>query len=154
MIHFTTFFALVVGGMEVIQPAAAAVLAGLSPRINLGLMNTFQRRQGNSPSPPPQCESTCNPIQNIITSVSDANFWSCYLYLRRQISCVSLRLQVARPLYVARTVSKRHSSIVSNAPRLQQVWQISLQPRRSSTVSITPPCSKGNSPFSTHNLCP
>ena len=74
MIHFTTFFALVVGGMEVIEPAAAAVLAGRSPRINLGLVNTFQRRQGNAPSSPTQCESICDPVQKIITGVSGANF--------------------------------------------------------------------------------
>ena len=74
MIHFTTFFALVVGGMEVIQPAAAGVLAGLSPRLNLGLMNTFQRRQGSAPPPPPQCANTCAPIANIISNVSGAIF--------------------------------------------------------------------------------
>ena len=59
-----------VGGMEVIQPAAA--LAGLSPRINLGLINTFQRRQGTAPPVPPQCATTCNPVNNIISGVSGA----------------------------------------------------------------------------------
>lgn len=74
MIHFTTFFALVVSGVEAIQPAAAAVLAGRSPGINLGLMNTFQRRQGNAPPVPPQCATICNPVGNTIASVSDSNF--------------------------------------------------------------------------------
>ena len=47
MIYFTTFFALVVAGMEVIQLAAATrVPAGLLPRTNL--MNSFQRRQDNT----------------------------------------------------------------------------------------------------------
>jgi hypothetical protein len=153
MIHFTTFFALVVGGMEVIQPAAAGVLlAGLSPRMDLGLMKSFQRRQGNAPPTPPQCATTCNPVNSVLNSVSGANFW-CYLYLRRQIWCGSLRN--ARPVNVARPLSKCHTSIVSHAPRLQQMWQITLKPRWSLTVSILPPpCCKGNLPLSAHNLYP
>ena len=135
MIHVTTFFALVVGGMGVIQPAAAGVLAGLSPKINLGLMNTFQRRQGAAPPVPPQCATICGPVNSIISGVSGANFW-CYLHLRRQISCGSFKL--ARPGYAAWPLSKTHTSIASHAPRLQQMWQISLRPRRSSTVSISP----------------
>lgn len=98
--------------MEVIQPAAAVVLADLSPRVNLGLMNMFQRRQGNAPPLPPQCVTICDPVGDTIASVSHANFRYFYIYLRRQISCGRLRLQVARPPYVARTLSKRHSSIV------------------------------------------
>ena len=114
MIHFTIIFALMVGGMEVMQPAAAVVLAGLSPRINLVLMNTFQRRQGDAPPVPPGCAATCSPVGNTVASVSGSttsNF-RCYLYLRRQISCGRLRLQVALPLYVARNLSNCHSSIV------------------------------------------
>ena len=76
MIHFMNFFkfALVVGGMEAIQPAAAAVLANLSPETNFGLMNTFHRRQGGAPQPPPQCATICNPVANVISNVSGANF--------------------------------------------------------------------------------
>ena len=74
MIHFTTFFALVIVRMEVIQPAAAGVLAGLSPRIDLGLMKTFQRRQGTAPPTPPQCITICNPLNSVLNSVSGASF--------------------------------------------------------------------------------
>ena len=74
MIHFTTFFALVIVRMEVIQPAAAGVLAGLSPRIDLGLMKTFQRRQGTGPSIPAQCTTICNPVNSALSSVSGASF--------------------------------------------------------------------------------
>lgn len=66
MIHFTTFFALMVGGMEVIQPAAAGVLAGFSPGM--------QRRQGSAPPVPPQCATICDPVNNIISNVGGANF--------------------------------------------------------------------------------
>ena len=73
MIHFTTFFALLVGGMEVIQLAAARVPAGLLPKRNL--MNTFQLRQaGAPPAPPPQCANICSSVANIISGVSGANF--------------------------------------------------------------------------------
>jgi hypothetical protein len=68
MVHFPTFLAIVFGGMEVIQPAAAGVLAGLTARIDLETV--FQRRQATS-SPPPtpaQCESTCESVAPIIES--------------------------------------------------------------------------------------
>lgn len=73
MIHFTTFFALVVGGMEVIQPAAAGV-TGLMPRMDPGIMNTFLRRQGSAPPVPPQCATICAPVTSAISNVSSANF--------------------------------------------------------------------------------
>lgn len=75
MIHFTTLLTLVVSGMEVVQPAAAKVLPGLTARIDLGPVDigAFQRRQG-IPQVPPQCVSICNPINSIIASgVSHAN---------------------------------------------------------------------------------
>lgn len=68
MVHFPTFLAIVFGGMEVIQPASAGVLAGLTARIDLETV--FQRRQATS-SPPPtpaQCESTCESVAPIIES--------------------------------------------------------------------------------------
>ena len=66
MIHFTTLIALVVGGTEVIQPAAAGVLTGL-PLVNL---DAFQRRQatGSGLEVPAQCATICNPIDSILTS--------------------------------------------------------------------------------------
>ena len=66
MIHFTTFFALVVGGMEAIQPAAAGVLANLPPSM-------FQRRQGSAPPPPPQCVSVCSSVTTVINSISSVS---------------------------------------------------------------------------------
>jgi hypothetical protein len=64
MIHLTTFFALVIGGMEAIQPAAAGVMPGLSANIN-----TFQRRQ-NNPSVPPQCATVCSSVTPVIASLN------------------------------------------------------------------------------------
>jgi len=66
MIHFTTLFALVVGGTKVIQPAAAGVLTGLT-LVNL---DAFQRRQatGSGIQVPAQCAAICNPINSILTS--------------------------------------------------------------------------------------
>lgn len=70
MTRFTTFLALVVGGMEVIQPAAAArvLAAGLTARIHLGLVGAdlFQRRQAIPPVP--TCGSLCTPIISVVAS--------------------------------------------------------------------------------------
>ncbi|KAF8803932.1 hypothetical protein BYT27DRAFT_7195282 [Phlegmacium glaucopus] len=63
MIHFTTLLALVIGGMEVIQLAAAWASTGPAS------VNAFQRRQTTgSNQVPSQCESTCNPVISFITS--------------------------------------------------------------------------------------
>jgi hypothetical protein len=133
MIHFTTFFALVIGGMEAIQPAAAGVLlAGLSPRIDLVLMKTFQRRQGTAPPTPPQCATICNPVNSVINSVSGANFRVICTY------DVCGSLSHARPVNVARPLSKIHTTIVSYALRVRQMLQITLKLRWSSTASILP----------------
>lgn len=72
MIHLTTFFALLVGGMEAIQPAAAGVLA----RTNLKLQ-TFQRRQTNSPPIPPGCTITCAPVATLIGSLGNCTATEC-----------------------------------------------------------------------------
>ena len=69
MTRFTTFLALVLGGMGVIQPAATAVLAaGLTARLRLGLVgvNPFQRRQGISPAP--TCDSLCISVISTVAS--------------------------------------------------------------------------------------
>ena len=70
MTRFTTFLALVLGGMGVIQPAATAVLAAdRTARLRLGLVgvNPFlQRRQGISPAP--ACDSLCIPIISTVAS--------------------------------------------------------------------------------------
>jgi hypothetical protein len=69
MTRFTTFLALVVGGMEVI-PAAGVLAAGLATKIHLGLVGVdpFQRRQG---IPPATCDSLCTPIiTTVISNVS------------------------------------------------------------------------------------
>ena len=68
MIHFTTFFALVVGGMEVIQPAAAArVMASLSPRTDHGFLDALQRRHV-PPSLPPECKISCQYAEKVINT--------------------------------------------------------------------------------------
>lgn len=89
MNRFTTFLALVVSGMEAVQPAAAAgvLAAGLTARMRLGVY-PFQRRQGIPPVP--TCDSLCNPI-----------------------SCGTFR--IARPLNVARSLSRTDISTVSCA---------------------------------------
>lgn len=77
MSRFTTFSVLVVSGMEVIQPAGAAILAGLTARINLrpvGL-DPFQRRQptGGPSGLVPTCGSVCTQvIDTIAANVSHA----------------------------------------------------------------------------------
>jgi hypothetical protein len=71
MTRFTTFLALVVGGMEVI-PSAATVLAagqpGLTAKIHLRSVGVdpFQRRQGLGPAP--TCDAICTPIINTVAS--------------------------------------------------------------------------------------
>jgi hypothetical protein len=62
MSRFTTFLALVVGGMAVIQPAAARVLVDLTARIDLGPAHLdLQRRQT-------LCGLFCSSVTNIIVS--------------------------------------------------------------------------------------
>lgn len=111
--RFTTFLALVIGSMEIIQPTAAAVLVGLMGRMDLGLVgvNTFQRRQttgGGIPQVPGQCESVCDPINTIIESVSYTN-----------VICKSLAIasygnyRLVLPLNVARPLSLTDISSVS-----------------------------------------
>ena len=66
MARFMTFLALLVGGMEAVQPAE--VLAGLTARMRLGLVGVdpLQRRQGISPVP--TCDSLCIPIISVVAS--------------------------------------------------------------------------------------
>lgn len=66
--RFTTFLsALVVGGMEIMQPAAASLTA----RIDLGSVSIepFQRRQAGGAAIPlvPGCD-ICNPIIDIVAN--------------------------------------------------------------------------------------
>jgi hypothetical protein len=69
MTRFMTFLALMVGGMEAIQPARVPVLAaGLTPRMRLGLVGVdpYQRRQGIPLIP--SCDSLCTPITGTLAS--------------------------------------------------------------------------------------
>ena len=57
--------------------AAAGVLVDLSAKIDLRPVNdyAFQRRQTSIPPPPPQCATTCDPVNPIIASnVSDITY--------------------------------------------------------------------------------
>ena len=65
---FTTLLALVTGGIGVIKPVAAGVLAGL--RVDLGI-DAFQRRQTTGGNVPTQCEYVCDPINAMLAAVSE-----------------------------------------------------------------------------------
>lgn len=76
MTRFTTFLALMVGGMEVVQPVGV-LGASLTARMRLGQVGVdrFQRRQG---SVIPTCNSVCTPIFNpVISNVSHLNDINC-----------------------------------------------------------------------------
>lgn len=105
MVHFKALFVLVLGGIEVIQPAAAGVLAGLTARNDL-VFNYFLSRQTSSgPQVPPQCASTCNPVApTIAAGVSDIT------YINNKSYTVNFR--IAPLLYAAQLLSKPHLSIV------------------------------------------
>jgi len=168
MIHFTTFFALVIGGMEVIlQPAAAGVLlAGLSPRIDLGLMKTFQRRQGSAPSTPPQCVTICNPVNNVIdspqgcspsaccTSSFENSYYNCFLcaeaaandtdFTEAQMvlddlynSCASAGIMIPVLTFPGQNANQPLSSVVLPMSTVSNTASLSSQSITQSTFSIS-----------------
>lgn len=69
MIRFIAFLALVVGGIGVIKPVVAGVLAGVRLDLRSVGVNAFQRRQ--TVQVPTQCESLCDPINAMLAAVSD-----------------------------------------------------------------------------------
>lgn len=71
MIRFITVLALVVGGIGIIKPVAAGVLARLRVDLRSVGVDAFQRRQTMIAQVPPQCESLCDPINAMIAAVSD-----------------------------------------------------------------------------------
>ena len=109
MIRFITFLALVVGGIGVIKPAAG--LAGLRVDLRSVGVDAFQRRQ-TTVQVPPQCETLCNPINAIASTVSD-------IICTATNSCSNFR--IAHPLNVAWPLSRPDISIVSCASAMQQM---------------------------------
>jgi len=141
MIHFTTFFALVVSGMDTIQPAAAAVLAGRSPRINLGLVNTFQRRQ----TPPPQCATICNPVTNAITSIStsscspsvcctdsfETSFFNCF-------TCVYAAANLTDFTEIQSTLDELYNTCAINGTKIPELTFPGQNPNRPLSSVVSP----------------
>jgi len=165
MIHFTTFFALVIGSMEVIQPAAAGVLlAGLSPRIDLVLMKTFQRRQGSAPPTPPQCVTICNPVNSVInspqqcspseccTSTFEKSYYNCFVcaeaaandtdYTEAQMvlndlydTCASAGIMIPVLTFPGQDANQTLSSVVLPMSTVSNTASLSSQSITQSTLS-------------------
>lgn len=75
MTRFTTFLALVLGGMEAVQRTRVSVMAaGLTARMRPGLVGVdpFQRRQGIPLIP--SCYSPCTPVVNTLASNASQSY--------------------------------------------------------------------------------
>lgn len=129
-----TLFALVVGGMEVIRPAAAGVLGDFPD-----FRPVFQRRQSTVPEVPSQCASVCSSVLPVLAAgctvtqcclaTYETQLFNCFMcvgeatnttdYGEPQITmdmvydiCASLGIQLAPLTFPGQNQNQNLSSVV------------------------------------------